>query len=463
MEFRISERSIWNRVPIVWRLFVSLAGAMGILFLLFNLITPLPVRGQTGCVDDRYEPNDNAAEAPLLPVGTYENLVICPNNSDWFKIQVDRDTRITLDLLFTNARGDLDLHLMASATREVASSISQTDNEHLVYTTTEPATLYIYIKGYRGASNTYTLIYQTKKVDDAYEPNDNLVEAPLLTPGIYPNLIIAPNDPDFFRLNLPAQSIITAAITFSNTRGNLDLYLVNGQGRPLQYSTSNSSDIERVIYGSPSQGPVYLYITGYQGATNTYTLTLEVQQVGPCHDDPEAPNQSKNQAREITPGQLRLMLCPGKEDWFRTSVPGFGVLQVTITFQHMLGDLDLFLWNGRGSARLAKSTGVGDREKVTYTFEDSSRPYIQVKGYGVTLRSPYTMDVAWATFTPTPTMTPTPTSTPTPTPTLTATSTPTVTPSPTAPPTPTGTPTPTPSPTSTPARIYLPWMDVPGP
>ena len=454
-----------ERVAQPMRTVVSVALFVILFFLLMTAIGH-PAGAQGGCTDDAYEPNDNVAQAPLIADGTYNNLVICPGNEDWFKLQVGRNVRITIDVFFDQADGDLDLYLMEIGTRAVASSISQTDNEHLVYTTTEPATLYVRVAGYQNASNAYTLRVQTENIDDPYEPNDDLGTAPVLTPGVYPALISRAGNLDFFRVDLPAQSILTATIAFSNTRGDLDLYLVNNRGNTLRSSAKKNADEERVVFGSVNPGPVYVLVDNYAGRTNTYTLTVQVQQVGPCREDAYAPNQSREQARTIPPGTYSLTLCPEKEDWFRTTVPGFGVLQVAISFEPMLGDLDLYLWNDTGAEALDQSTGITNAERVVYTFNNPDEAYIQVKGFDVTLVSPYTMDVTWATFTPTPSPTPThtptpaPTSTPTITPTPTFTLTPTPSPTPTATPTPTLSPTPTLTPTSTPepAMQYLPWL-----
>ena len=59
----------------------------GVLLGIF-LLSFVPVRAQNACLDDPYEGNNNADEAPSLAPGTYPNLWICPSDEDWFRVSL---------------------------------------------------------------------------------------------------------------------------------------------------------------------------------------------------------------------------------------------------------------------------------------------------------------------------------------------------------------------------------------
>ncbi len=417
------------------------------------LLSFVPVRAQNACLDDPYERNNNAGEAPSLAPGTYPNLWICPSDEDWFRVSLPAYTRVDVDLLFTHANGDLDLYLMnASGQRALVSSSSQTDNERVAYTTTASTTAYIRVDGYGDASNVYTLTYTLTPADDAYEPNDVPAQAPFLTPGVYPNLMLVPGNRDFFGVQLPARAVVTATVRFDNDRGDIDLWLTDRNGNTRRSSTQNDSDWEQVVYPTEQPDFVYLYLWNWGTATNVYTLTLDVNVHWPCQEDTFAPNSTASQAAFLPPGLYRLMMCPVGEDWFSIQAPGEGMVEVTLNFTHQWADLDLYLYDAQGTEIIARSEGITNEEQVRQPITTTADFLVRVRGLEVVVGAPYTLTYAFATFTPTPT--PTPTSTPTPTPTLT----PTRTPTPTSTPTPTPTFTPTPTPTPIPARLFLPML-----
>ncbi len=409
------------------------------------------------CVNDAFEPNDSQEEAPFLSPGTYPNLVVCPNDKDWYRIRAARDTRIDVHIGFSHADGDLELYLMGSDGHPLVSSTSQTDDETVSYTTTTSFDGYIYVTGYRGASNTYTLTYAQRKVDDDFEPNDDLAHARLLQPGTYPHLILQAGDYDVFRINLPARSVVRVVTLFTHTLGDLDLYLINANGTRTLRSSTSTTDNEMVVYATEQPTWVYAFIKGATPHTsNTYTLIVQVEQQGACREDAFAPNQSPDQAPDLTPGVYNLTLCPHTTDWFRMTTGAEGVLGVRVDYEAMLGDLDVRLWNASANTVLAQSTNVTNTEQISYTVLTTTTFLAQVYGHDdLVLGNPYTLTYLFATFTPTPSPTPTPTWTPTPTftPTSTSTPTPTVTPTPSPSPTPTFTPTPVP-----PRRMFVPFV-----
>jgi hypothetical protein len=129
----------------------------------YSLVLTIPPGGC--CVDDSLEQNDGALEAlPLQSGDLIEDLMICPDDQDWFSITLAAGDRVVVDLLFDQYRydQDLDLYLYGpdGATNLTPCCNSQngqsgTSDEHLEHTVSTAGTYYIVVEGYDGSSNEY--------------------------------------------------------------------------------------------------------------------------------------------------------------------------------------------------------------------------------------------------------------------------------------------------------------------
>jgi hypothetical protein len=99
----------------------------------------------------------------------------------------------------------------------------------------------------------------------------------LKLPGRYPNLWCDGNTA--FRVTVPASGSIFAKITFLHSSGDLDLSLRDAAGVLIAQSNS-TSDSEQIEKTGLSAGDYDLIVTGYNGATNRFALTLLVNGVG---------------------------------------------------------------------------------------------------------------------------------------------------------------------------------------
>jgi hypothetical protein len=99
----------------------------------------------------------------------------------------------------------------------------------------------------------------------------------LKLPGRYPNLWC--DGKTAFRVNVPVNGSIFAKITFLHSSGDLDLSLRNAAGVLIAQSNS-TSDSELIETTGLSAGDYDLIVTGYNGATNRFALTLLVNGVG---------------------------------------------------------------------------------------------------------------------------------------------------------------------------------------
>ena len=81
-----------------------------------------------------------------------------------------------------------------------------------------------------------------------------------------------------------------------------------------------------------------------------------------------------------------LLICGTESDWFAFDAPGGCTYTAAIDFIHANGDLDLSLSNPAGTV-LTSSTGVANRESVTYTVPVGQMPRLGVRVYGYSFAS----------------------------------------------------------------------------
>jgi len=102
---------------------------------------------------------------------------------------------------------------------------------------------------------------------------------------------------------------------------------------------------------------------------------------GACADDRYEENDSQNRATLLRPGyEEGLMICAGDEDWYRVELAAGAWLEVGISFE-LFSDLDLYLYDARGSL-LEESAGIFlPSEELSYTAAARGEVFVQVVGF----------------------------------------------------------------------------------
>jgi len=114
--------------------------------------------------------------------------------------------------------------------------------------------------------------------DDAFEENDGF-GSPRVSPTTYENLKICPDDEDWFGVSKPSGSGIVARIRYTQSAGDLDLHLLDTDGRTIIMWSVTGDGVELVNTTDaevPREGVYWVRVYGFGGATNTYTLELTV-------------------------------------------------------------------------------------------------------------------------------------------------------------------------------------------
>ena len=114
-----------------------------------------------------------------------------------------------------------------------------------------------------------------------------------------------------------------------------------------------------------------------------------------CHDTNE-PNNVFESATLILEGEFNdLGICYGDEDWFKINVEQWKILEVSIIFEHLDGDLELKIYDTNGITILGSSTSINDNETINYNTLESKEYFIRVytPGSGTEVKNSYSLNV----------------------------------------------------------------------
>lgn len=244
--------------------------------------TPQP---QT-CTVDSFEENDTQGTAAPLASGSHGNLNTCETDEDFYAITLQANEDLTVDATFSNAEGDIDLELLDSSGTVVTDSASASDDESITYTAPASGTYFLRVFLYSDAGSTLGNDYgldvsisgapPNQCIADSFEPNDDIVAAPVITMGSYQNLGSCGDD-DYYRVDLTAGDTITIDALFSHAEGDIDLALLDTQGN-VALTSETTSDDETIAAVINVTGTftilVYLYQDNGSVPGNDYTLML---------------------------------------------------------------------------------------------------------------------------------------------------------------------------------------------
>ena len=99
-------------------------------------------------LDDNLEDNDLCDEATPLADGSYPGLWVSKADPDWYSICVPGGATVTMDILFTDATGDLDVYAFDACAggTSIGQSTTGTDDEQIVYTNPSASAQQIFVR-----------------------------------------------------------------------------------------------------------------------------------------------------------------------------------------------------------------------------------------------------------------------------------------------------------------------------
>ncbi len=217
---------------------------------------------------------------------------VCSGQDAWVSFEAFEGQDIAVVVTFEHSDGDIDTGLYNASNRQIARSNGVGDAEQMNITAPEDGTYFVRIYGYNGAANNVSVDVQLdgrsimeelpeeiggddEEEDDQPqgcreepdEPNGAFSQAGQLTPGTFPGGLCESGDNDIYFVNIDGPWFIT--VNFTNTDGDLDIELYNTDNRRI--GSSNGVTDAETLQGN---GPGFVRVYGYNGATNGYSITL---------------------------------------------------------------------------------------------------------------------------------------------------------------------------------------------
>ena len=309
-----------------------------------------------------------------------------------------------MDVLFSQASGDVDVRLMDTEGRTISSSTGEADNERLSLDDLVAGTYIIEVYGYRGALNNYSLNFNTPAAEsaDRFEVNNTRETATDLRTIagelLVENLSIhTGSDRDFY------QFVTTGAATadnyvdvlFAHAGGDVDVRLLNSQGTLIRSSTG-ALDNERLSLQGLAAGTYFVEVYGYSGARNNYALSFNTP-AAETADRFEVNNtrQTATDLRALS-GALALddlSIHNGTDrDFYQFTIAAGATAAnfIQVGFAHSAGDVDARLLNAQGTV-IQSSTGTVDNERLSLAGLAAGTYFLEVFGDNSSVTNNYSL------------------------------------------------------------------------
>ena len=248
-------------------------------------------------------------------------------------------------------------------------------------------------------NSSYTLTIDGPAIPpDVYEPNDTFETAAEL--GTLGNFsfsglsIHESGNGDYYHFTAASDGQATISTAFVHDLGDLDLAIYD-DSQSLIGLSSGVVNSESVTINVTQGASYYVSVSGYSGAINpSYSLTI----IGPAiPPDFYEPNDTFAAATNLgTLGNVALaglsIHAPGNDDYFRFTAAANGQAQISTTFSHALGDLDLAVYDTT-QTQLGVSQGVVDGENLTIQVTAGQTYFVRVYGFSGATNSNYSLTI----------------------------------------------------------------------
>lgn len=328
-----------------------------------------------GGVDDDLEDNDNSGNptdlspsnytfAPTI-VDPFAGLVSLQGDPDWFRIPLQKNDNLSLQIDFDGTLGNLEMELygiFGEALPPIAVSKQNPSNSEFIQFNVQVSGDYIFrvfadgilVNGFSDYNLTVTVFVK----DDRFEVNNDFGEAAPIAEGIFDNLIIREDD-DWFYVYLAATDEINVSLDYFpepfgqiNWLTDIDLDLLFDDQSSAAKSHSPVQN-ESITFQAPSSGK-YFIVVHSDGPFNYYNLTISIGETDDIYED----NDNLKDATRITVvdevldtavsyTESGLVIRVMDDDYFVVKVPAGQAIIVEITYQtgESLG-LDILYPNG---------------------------------------------------------------------------------------------------------------------
>lgn len=354
---------------------------------------------------DRFENNDAAETAfDLGIIGgtlTETDLSIEAGDEDWYAFALTATARLgdKATISFNHALGDLDLYLFDSTGEFLLDASYGLAHRESISLAWLPAGSYLLaVDGYDGASNPRYNLSLTATPStasrDPFEDNDTAATATDLGDidgtCTATDLSIEAFDEDWytFKLTSAGRHGDAVVVDFSHFLGDIDIYLYDASGETLLDASYGVANREAISLAGLAAGSYRLLVEGYDGASNPdYQLGVTAAPVTASGDRLEN-NDSADSATPLqsingTLTESGLSIETFDEDWFAFTLTAAGRAgdAVTATFNHALGDIDLYLFDDTAETLIDAAYSLADEESISLDGLSAGSYLLQVECY----------------------------------------------------------------------------------
>ncbi len=336
-----------------------------------------------GLPDDAFEDNDDCASAAILPTmdAAYPGLHVQALDEDFYTIAVPpgeiliwsetADSGFTDYEVFEDALCGVSLMTVEAEFSYLNATVASVD----LVVRAHHRTGTVVNCGDYGFDVTY-FPDPCLQPDDSFEENDDCASATLLTPGVHSSLQVRDGDADFYRLSIPVGESLTW--TELSDEGGTDYRVFEDSFCGVLLSTESGS----FTYDNTGMATVELVIEAHWNGTQPfachgYSFEVAVDPI-PCFGPEEAFEDNDDCASAPNLGDgtyLAHFVQKTDRDHFALCVPDGAQLTIDLTFAHLDGDINAYLWEaldancgtGDGSTELAEARSTDDDEQLIWT------------------------------------------------------------------------------------------------
>ncbi|MHA2101389.1 MAG: hypothetical protein ACW99A_22250, partial [Candidatus Kariarchaeaceae archaeon] len=230
-------------------------------------------------------------------------------------------------------------------------------------------------------------------VNDKYDVEPPYNDVPGNALGLSPNdqrygltdNSTTPNNDDYYRVPVVAESRFVVDVEFQYYRGVVNLYILNSTldivGTSI-FDQQNQQHIEVLVFSDES---FFILVNSTSSYDNYYNLFVNVYPI----DDSYEPNDNAGQAQQLPgDGVYDLFLAKDNLDWFFISLFKDDDATIELDFIGSLADLNLFVYNSNGQSVGSSTSGTGDHEEVVFVAPSTDIYLIRVRGVSATFIQP---------------------------------------------------------------------------
>jgi Cys-rich repeat protein len=230
------------------------------------------------CRDDPFEPNNLPADASALGAGRYDDLTLCPEDLDWFKLDLTRGDRL---MVIVNTDFLASDYFHVTLFDPGASEVLQEGNLLIDHTVNADAA-YLLRALTSDPRTTYGLVVTVSRGipcdDDDLEPNDNAFDAAVISAGLFPHRVICPHDEDWYVLERPLDKRLEVRIDYPALQGDLDLDLLAGDAQTLVMRSATAGNSEFVFADNHPGTRFFVRVYASPETANQYEMNVSLTQ-----------------------------------------------------------------------------------------------------------------------------------------------------------------------------------------